>query len=41
MIEKIIFIINQAVNGKFTGSITLNFFQGNVTNVNKNESFKI
>jgi hypothetical protein len=29
-----------ACKNRFTGSITINFFQGGITNINKNESIK-
>lgn len=41
MLQKIINIIEDAVRIKFTGSITINFREGGVTNINRNESIKI
>lgn len=41
MIDRVLKIITEAISGKFTGSITLHFFQGNVSTVDKKESIKI
>lgn len=34
-------LIEEAIGKKFTGSIQVNFYNGNITNINKNESIKI
>lgn len=33
-------LIKIAIEGKFTGNITFNFFQGGITNINREESIK-
>jgi hypothetical protein len=33
-------LIKNLVENKFTGSIRINFFQGGITNINKEESIK-
>lgn len=32
---KLIFIINELVNGKFTGTVEINFFNGGIRRVSK------
>ena len=41
MIDAVLKIITEAVKNKFTGSITLNFYQGNIATVKREECFKI
>ena len=41
MMEKIFNLISEAVKKQFCGSITINFFQGGVTNIERRETFKI
>ena len=41
MLQKVINIIDEAIKKRFTGSITINFHLGGVTNINRNESIKI
>ena len=36
----IIDILKLAIDNKFTGSITVNFFKGGVSNINRHESIK-
>jgi hypothetical protein len=38
---KLIDFIKKLVHEKFTGSIKINFFQGGITNINKDESIKL
>lgn len=41
MLEKVLKIISEAIGQKLTGSITIHFFQGNVSTVEQKQSFKI
>lgn len=33
-------VINRCVNNNFTGSISINFFEGGISNINQNQSLK-
>lgn len=41
MIDKLLKIIVEIVRAKFTGSLTLNFYQGNISTIERKESMKI
>ena len=41
MINKLIFLLNELVNNGFTGALTINFFKGGITTINKDETIKL